>query len=163
MVAKKKKTVKKPTKKNVKSTKTTKTTKPEIPEKIYPELSDYEEIIVISYANGESTRSIGSKLNKEHSTIWKTLQKPKVAECLKKEQEKIYSIARSMTPSIVNLVYNSLKVKAETGDLTFREGLQFLEKTGYLQTTQDKAEQNKRVAQLADQLILELSDFESEN
>lgn len=122
----------------------------------YPEIELNEELAVIEYANGASLADISSKLKKNRSTIWHWLKKPIVSDCLNREREKIFIHAKAKTPRIVDLVYNDLERKALGGDLTFRDGVQYLEKTGYLQTTQDKAEQNRRIAQLADQLLQEL-------
>ena len=126
----------------------------------YPEIEPYEEIAVLSYARGESLADIAKKLNCGKTTVWDWLHSAAVSECLEREREKLYAEARALTPILVNATYKALLKKAETGNLTFNEGVQLLEKTGYIQTTKSKEEHSKRTAQLAEQLCNELMELE---
>lgn len=123
----------------------------------YPEIDPIKEIIVIDYVNGVSVSDIAIKHNKGRATIYRWFHEPLVAEAIEKERSKLVELSKGKTFKLIEYVYDDLMNKAMTGDLTFREGLMFLEKTGYLQTTQDKAEQDKRLSQLADQLYNELN------
>ena len=127
----------------------------------YPEIEPLQEIAVLCYARGESLAEIAKKLRRGKTTVWDWLHSPSVSECLAREREKAYSEARALTPRLVTATYKGLLKKAESGNFTFHEGVQYLEKTGYLQTTKDKEEHSRRTALLAEQLYAELVELEN--
>ena len=127
----------------------------------YQEIEPLQEIAVLCYARGESLAEIAKKLRRGKTTVWDWLHSPSVSECLAREREKAYSEARALTPRLVTATYKGLLKKAESGNFTFHEGVQYLEKTGYLQTTKDKEEHSRRTALLAEQLYAELVELEN--
>lgn len=131
-------------------------------ERLYPEITALQEIAVLAYSRGESIYDISKTVNRGKSTVWDWLQEKRVKEALEKEREKVYSEAKAKTPVIVDATYKALLIKAQHGLFKFSEGVQFLEKSGYLHTTQDKEEQNRKKAALVEQLLGELQDIVSD-
>jgi hypothetical protein len=130
----------------------------EIAERRYPAISPDEEWAVIQSVAGLSYRQIAEIFGIGHSSVGRWFLKPEVQAAEAMEREMRIAEIRAQNPDRIAKAYAQIDrgLNNEIHPQTMRVALDFLERTGFLITSDDKQEQDRKKRQLAEQLADEL-------
>lgn len=132
----------------------------QIVERRYPLITPEQEYAVIqSVAGGLSYRQIAKDLGGiGHATICRWFMQPEVQAAEAIEREMRIAEIRARNPDRIARAYEQIDrgLNNEIHPQSMRVAMDFLERTGFLITSEDKQEQDRKKRQLAEQLADEL-------
>lgn len=131
----------------------------QIVDRRYPLITPEEEYAVVQSVAGLSYREIAANLGGlSHASICRWFMKPEVQAAEAVEREMRIAEIRARNPDRIARAYEQIDrgLNNEIHPQSMRVAMDFLERTGFLITSEDKQEQDRKKRQLAEQLADEL-------
>jgi hypothetical protein len=135
-------------------------------ERRYPELTPEDETLVLLISQGYGYREAGAAVGVTHVTVHRHMQKEEAARALLAERERLMAAIRAAYPQNVANAFETLfrffdpNSPIRAGDpQKGKLALAFLKETGYLITTDEKREQDRKKQQMQQMFLAEMQEL----